>query len=461
MEALLAQLQGVITTGVRGQVVRAQGPVLVARGCPVPLGAMVRVHRQGLPPLVAEVIGFRDQETLLMPLEDAQGVRPGDAVELFRSSRWVKVGREMLGRVVNALGEPLDGKPQPLLVDRVPLEAPPPPPTQRPVIHQAISTGIRALDALLTCGRGQRMGIFSGSGVGKSTLLGMMARYCSAQVNIIALIGERGREVNQFLQQELGPEGLKRSVVVVATSDQPAPLRIRAAQVALALAEYFRDQGQDVLLLFDSVTRYAMALRELGLSAGEVPATRGYPPSVFAALPKLVERAGTSPRGTITAFFTVLVEGDDLHEPVADTMRGLLDGHVWLSRSLAGRGLYPAVDVLESVSRLMPQLVSPQQLEAATWFRRLTATLREHEDLITIGAYRPGSDPELDLAVALRSQMETLISQPIEQKSSLQDAQRVLQQFFQQVQTRRSQSASVAGGSPGSSPTGASISRGN
>ncbi len=443
MDELIEQIRGTTTADIRGQVVRTQGPVLVARGCPVPLGAMIEVQRRSLPPLLAEVVGFREHETLMIPLEVPQGVRPGDPVRLKRSQRWAKVGPELLGRVIDALGRPLDQMPPPLLPHRAALEAPPPQPTQRPVIQEPLSTGIRAIDGLLTCGVGQRMGIFSGSGVGKSTLLGMMARYCSADVNVIALIGERGREVNQFLQSELGPQGLARSVVVVATSDQPAPLRIRAAQLALAVAEYFRDQDRRVLLLVDSVTRYAMALRELGLSAGEPPATRGYPPSVFAALPKLVERAGTAPRGSITAFFSVLVEGDDFQEPVADTMRGLLDGHVWLSRQLASRGHFPAIDVLESISRLMPRLATPQQNEAAAWVRRLLAVYRDNEDLITIGAYRQGSDPQVDLAIRMREAINAFLQQPVEQPSDLAQAQAALEQILQTVKQTQQQATAA------------------
>ncbi len=380
----------------------------------------------------------------MIPLDAPHGVRPGDPVRLKRSLRWAKVGPELLGRVIDALGRPMDEVPPPLLPHRVPLEAAPPPATQRPVIEEPLSTGIRAIDGLLTCGVGQRMGIFAGSGVGKSTLLGMMARYCSADVNVIALIGERGREVNQFLQSELGPQGLARSVVVVATSDQPAPLRIRAAQLALAVAEYFRDQGRRVLLLLDSVTRYAMALRELGLSAGEPPATRGYPPSVFAALPKLVERAGTAPQGSITAFFSVLVEGDDHQEPIADTMRGLLDGHVWLSRQLASRGHFPAIDVLESISRLMPRLATPEQNEAAAWVRRLLAVYRDNEDLITIGAYRQGSDPQVDLALRLREAINAYLQQPVQQPSDLAQAQAGLTQILQTIKQNQQQQAAAA-----------------
>ena len=300
----------------------------------------------------------------------------------------------MLGRVVDAHGRAVDGRPQPALADRVALDRPPPPAIERPRIDPPLGTGIRAIDGMLTCGKGQRMGIFAGSGVGKSVLLGMMARYTAADVNVIGLVGERGREVNEFLERDLGPEGLARSVVVVATSDEPALLRVQAAQTATAIAEYFRDSGRDVLLLIDSLTRFAMAQREIGLAAGEPPTTRGYPPSVFALLPKLVERAGRSARGSITGFYSVLVEGDDPQEPISDAVRGLLDGHTWLSRKLAARGHYPAIDMLGSLSRLMPDITPRIQQDAASAVRELLGAHRDHEDLISIGAYRRGSQSQ-------------------------------------------------------------------
>jgi flagellum-specific ATP synthase len=293
----------------------------------------------------------------------------------------------------------------------------------RPPIDQPLSTGIRAIDGLLTCGRGQRMGIFSGSGVGKSVTLGMMARYTSADVIVVGLIGERGREVNEFIERDLGPEGLARSVVVVATSDEPALVRVQAAMTATAVAEYFRDQGRNVLLLMDSVTRFAMAQREIGLAAGEPPTTRGYPPSVFAMLPKLVERAGRSSCGSITAFYSVLVEGDDTNEPVSDTVRGLLDGHTVLSRKIASRGHYPAIDVLDSISRVMPAITSPGQLEAALKIKELLAAYRDHEDLISIGAYRQGANPIVDQAIAMRDEINRFLQQKVTERSSVDAAQ--------------------------------------
>jgi flagellum-specific ATP synthase len=345
------------------------------------------------------------------------------------------VGNELLGRVVNAHGRAVDGRPPPALSERTSFHRAPPHPCDRPRIVQPLSTGVRAIDAMLTCGLGQRMGIFSGSGVGKSVLLGMMARYSSADVNVVALIGERGREVNEFLQRDLGAEGLARSVVVVATSNEPALLRTQAANTATAIAEYFRDQGKHVLLLLDSLTRFALAQREIGLAAGEPPTTRGYPPSVFALLPKLVERAGRSLQGSITAFYSVLVEADDPNEPNCDAVRGLLDGHTWLSRSLASRGHFPAIDVLQSLSRLMPEVITPEHRQAATSGRELLAAYRDHEDLISVGAYRRGSNRLVDAAIDLRDPWNAFLRQEVTQQATLADSRAALlrlQQMFQQ-----------------------------
>jgi flagellum-specific ATP synthase len=327
------------------------------------------------------------------------------------------VGAGLLGRVVNAHGRAIDGRPQPVLPCRAPLDAPPPSPTARPRIDAPLATGVRALDGLLTCGRGQRVGIFAGSGVGKSVLLGMMARGTAADVNVIALVGERGREVNEFIERDLGVDGLAKSVLVVATSDEPAVVRVQAARAALAVAEHFRDQGRDVLLIVDSLTRFAMAQREIGLAAGEPPTTRGYPPSVFALLPKLVERAGRDKRGSITGFFSVLVEGDDPQEPVADAVRGLLDGHTWLSRKLASQAHYPAIDVLESISRLMPSVAERPHLEVAQVIREVLSAHRAHEDLISIGAYRRGSNAYVDAAMAMERELSAFLCQDVNEKA--------------------------------------------
>ena len=371
-------------------------------------------------------MGFRDELTLVYPFSQVQGIRRGNRVHLRRTSRFLRVGEGLLGRVIDAQGHTTDGRPEPLLADRVPFDRRAPAAVDRPPMDTPLATGIRAIDGLLTCGRGQRVGIFSGSGVGKSVLLGMMARYTSADVNVIALIGERGREVNEFLERDLGPEGLARSVVVVSTSDEPALARVQAAMTATAVAEYFRDQGRDVLLLMDSLTRFALAQREIGLAAGEPPTTRGYPPSVFALLPKLAERAGRSPRGSITAFYSVLVEGDDPNEPISDAVRGVLDGHVLLSRKIASRGQYPAIDVLPSISRLMPAVVAREQLEAATTMRDLMAAYRDHEDLISIGAYRRGANPKVDVAIALQEDIARYLRQNVGDGSTLEQARDAL-----------------------------------
>ena len=386
-----------------GLVVESRGPeASVGERCEI----LVPGHRAGRPPLQAEVVGFREGRTLLMPLGEPAGVGPGQTVVATGGAVRVDIGAGLLGRVLDGLGRPIDGMPAPPAEARRPVDGPPPDPLGRPPIRTPMELGVRAIDALMPCGRGQRLGIFAGSGVGKSTLMGMMARGTSADVNVIALVGERGREVREFIEHDLGPEGLARSVVVVATSDQPALVRIKAAFVATAIAEFFRDRGDDVLLMMDSVTRLATAQREVGLAIGEPPATRGYTPSVFAMLPRLLERAGTAPAGSITALYTVLVEGDDMNEPVADAVRSILDGHVVLSRELAHAHHYPAIDVLQSVSRLAPQLLGPEHLEAGGRLRGLMAAHKRAEDLIAIGAYVPGSDPRVDEA---RAKLEDIL----------------------------------------------------
>jgi flagellum-specific ATP synthase len=434
MSQLLPQLDRIMTTAITGSVAETIGMTISAAGFPAPVGAIAEIHRQNCAPLLAEVIGFHKELTLLYPLGNLVGIRHGNRVRLRQTTRWLRVGPGLLGRVLGASGDAVDGKPQPALAFRTPLERQPPHACTRPRIDRPLTTGIRAIDGLLTCGKGQRMGVFAGSGVGKSVLLGMMARYTSADVNVIALIGERGREVNEFIERDLGPQGLAKSVVVVATSDEPALVRVQAASAALSIAEYFRDSGKDVLLLMDSVTRFAMAQREIGLAAGEPPATRGYPPSVFALLPKLVERAGRTSAGSITAFFTVLVEGDDPNEPVADTVRGLLDGHTWLSRSLASRGHYPAIDILGSLSRLMSDLASEEQRRAATAVRSLLAAYRDHEDLISIGAYRRGGNKLVDVAIDMQDELNGFLRQRVDQASSVDDARQALLALQQKAQ---------------------------
>ncbi len=390
-----------------GKVAQVIGLVIESVGPNVTVGEMCEIHfdransfEPERPPVLAEVVGFRENRVLLMPLGLMEGIKPGSEVVATHRTQRVLVGQELLGRMLDGLGNPIDGKGRLDLLATYAINAEPPNAIRRSRITQPLQVGVRAIDGCLTIGKGQRIGIFSGSGVGKSTLLGMIARNTSADVNVIALVGERGREVRDFVEESLGAEGLARSVVVVATSDQPALVRIKAALVATAIAEYFRDGGADVMLMMDSVTRLATAQREVGLAIGEPPATRGYTPSVFAMLPRLLERSGTSDDGTgsITGLYTVLVEGDDMNEPVADTVRGILDGHIVLSRELAQRGHFPAVDVLQSVSRVMPQVTYPQQRAAATILRDILATYRNAEDLINIGAYVEGSNPSIDRA---------------------------------------------------------------
>jgi flagellum-specific ATP synthase len=378
----------------------------------------------------AEVVGFRENRLIVMPFSDTQGVRPGSAVFPRGRAFNVPVGPSLLGRVINGMAQPIDGLGPLGAIERYPVTNQPPDPLSRQPIREALSTGVRAIDSMLTCGKGQRVGIFAGSGVGKSTALGMIARNAQTHVNVIALIGERGREVQEFMERDLGPEGLARSVVVVATSDQPALQRIKAAWVATAIAEYFREQGLDVTLMMDSVTRWAMAQREIGLTVGEPPVVKGYPPSVFALMPKLMEKAGTSHKGTITGFYTVLVDGDDVNEPIADTARGILDGHIWLSRKLANQNHYPAIDVLGSISRLMSALASPEHQRAASAVRDILATYRASEDLISIGAYQPGANPSLDRAVMLMPQVKDLLCQSSHDATTLGDALEGLNAIF-------------------------------
>ncbi len=396
LEAWLEAVRRTDPVRVTGRVVQVVGLVAEARGPRVHVGEWCTVQT-GDGELPAEVVGFRDDRFLMMPLGPLGGLSPGSAVVPSGRPMRVPAGRSLLGRVTDGLGRPLDGRPLEVREWR-PLHADPPNPLQRPRITEPLPTGVRAIDGLLTLGRGQRVGIFAGSGVGKSTLLGMIARHSSADANVIALVGERGREVLDFIENDLA-DGLERSVVVVATSDQPPLVRARAPFVATAIAEAFRDQGMHVMLMMDSVTRFCMAQREIGLAVGEPPTTRGYTPSVFALLPQLMERAGTAQRGSITALYTVLVEGDDLMEPVADHARSILDGHIVLSRALASQGHYPPVEVLESTSRLMPSVASPEHQRWAQAVRAHLATYREVEDLVNLGAYTRGNNPRVDAAL--------------------------------------------------------------
>jgi len=407
---LLEQIQPM---AISGTVWSVAGLTVLVEDFPVPVGAQCRILRRTGPALNAEVVGFDASRAIVMPYDELIGVSRGDVVLCQSPQQHVGVGDPLLGRVIDAMGQPLDDAGPIHFEQYYPLINAAPPATKRKRITEPMSTGIRAIDALLTTGRGQRMGIFAGTGVGKSVLLGMIARYTAADVAVIALIGERGREVRDFLERDLTPEGRRRAVVVVSTSDQSPLLRIRAGFAATAVAEYFRDQGKSVLLLVDSITRLAMAQRQVGLAAGEPPATKGYPPSVFAMLPKLLERAGQGQAGSITGFYTVLVEGDDITEPISDAVRGIIDGHVWLARSLANKGHYPAISLLESVSRIMPDVVDKEHLAAARRVQRLMAIYSEVEDLVNIGAYVPGSSEEVDLAIQCQPFIQQFLQQQV------------------------------------------------
>ena len=394
-----------------GRVTEMVGLLIESNGPAVAVGDFCEIQAFSGRRIRVQVIGFRNGRVLSMPLEETGGIQLGDAIVARSNEARVHVGPGLLGRVLDGFGRPMDGLGPTRGQDQYDLMAKPPGPLERENIEDRLVTGIRAIDSLLPCGKGQRIGIFGGSGVGKSTLLGTMARHSSADVNVIALIGERNREVREFLEKELSAEGLARSIVVVATSDQPAPLRIRACFVALAVAEYFRDQRKDVLLVMDSVTRLAMAQREIGLAAGEPPSQKGYTPSVFALLPKVCERAGRFRTGSITGFFTVLVEGDDFNEPICDAVRSILDGHIQLSRTLGAAGHYPAIDILNSVSRLASRIANPEQRDAARSVRESLSLLDRSQDLINLGAYVTGSNPKLDTAIRQRNEIEKFLKQ--------------------------------------------------
>lgn len=421
-EKYLNAIKGIDPIRRTGKVSQIVGLTIEADGPAVNLGehCLVKVTDRA-EPLSAEVVGFKSGKVLLMPLGEVSGISPGCEIIATGQNLQVEVGPELLGRVLDGLGRPIDDKGPLLTGEFYPLQASPPNPLTRKRINTPLAMGIRAIDSLITCGRGQRVGIFAGSGVGKSTLLGMIARNTDADINVIGLIGERGREVRDFLERDLGPEGIARSVVVVATSDQPALVRIKGAMVATAVAEYFRDQGKDVMLMMDSVTRFAIAQREVGLAVGEPPTTRGYTPSVFALLPRLLERSGTSDVGSITGLYTVLVEGDDMNEPIADAVRGILDGHIVLSRELAHQNHYPAIDILSSVSRLMVELVDEGHSRAAGELRSILATYRDNQDLINIGAYAKGSNPGIDKAINMIQRINDFLKQRIDEKVSYAD----------------------------------------
>jgi FliI/YscN family ATPase len=420
-----------------GQVTDVVGLLVESRGPSAAIGDFCEIATEGGRRIRTQVIGFRDGRVLSMPLEEIDGLQAGDPVEARGEEARVEVGPGLLGRVIDGFGKPIDDGPPIQAADAYSLHGAAGNPLDREHITTPLVTGIRAIDALLPCGKGQRMGIFGGSGVGKSTLLGAMSRQNSADVTVIAMIGERNREVRGFLEHELGPEGRKRSVVVVATSERPAPLRVRACFLALAVAEYFRDQGASVLVVMDSVTRLAMAQREIGLAAGEPPSQKGYTPSVFNLLPKVLERAGNFKRGSITGFFTVLVEGDDFNEPICDAVRAILDGHIILSRQLAAEGHYPAIDILNSVSRLTSQIATPPQKDAARRLRQALAVYRDSQDLIQLGAYVAGSNPVLDSSIRLRPELLEFLRQDHASNSSREETLSRLNQLAARLEAGR------------------------
>jgi FliI/YscN family ATPase len=424
-------LQQVQPVGLTGKVTAVKGLTVSVGDFPVPVGATCRITRiRG--DIDARVIGFAGSETIIMPMGPMAGIARGDRVVCVSTEESVGCGPQLLGRVIDAFGRPIDGRPAPALDARMPLWPPPMPAMARRRISQPLSTGIRAIDGMLTVGRGQRMGIFSGSGVGKSVLLGMIGRSTKVDVNVIALVGERGREVRDFIEKDLGPEGLKRSVVVVATGNEPPLVRVQAGAAACAVAEYFRDRGADVLLLMDSLTRLGMAQRQIGLVSGEPPTTKGYTPSVFNLLPELLERSGRTASGSITGFYTVLVEGDDMSDPICDAARSVTDGHLWLSRELANRGHYPAVDVLQSVSRIMMDITSAGHRAACAELRRLMALYAEVEEIVSIGAYQAGN-AEHDLAIAAMPLAREFLAQGIEESTPLEKTVAAMDELVRRV----------------------------
>lgn len=427
---LMKKVNNISTIYSEGIVKKVIGLTIEVQGIKAFVGELCIIYNQRNIPVNCEVVGFRDEFVILMPLDELIGISPGCRVVPQHKPLSVKCSDKLLGHIIDGLGNPLDCESISMDGEDYPLENDAPDPLKRKRIKDIMPTGVRAIDGFLTCGDGQRIGIFAGSGVGKSTTLGMIAREAEADVNVISLIGERGREVLEFIENDLGPEGMKKSVVVCATSDKPALIRIKGALTATAIAEYFRDKGKKVILMMDSVTRFAMAQREVGLAIGEPPATKGYTPSVFAKLPKLMERSGTSIDGSITAFYTVLVDGDDFNEPIADAVRGILDGHIVLSRALAHKNHYPAIDILNSVSRLMSQIAPKEHKEAASMARDLLATYKDSEDLINIGAYVKGSNKKIDMAIAYNDTLNGFLCQGIDEKTSFEATQNSLTSMF-------------------------------
>lgn len=419
---------------VKGKVVNVVGLTIESKGPQAKLGDICLIHScikgDERKPISAEVVGFKEGKVLLMPYGNVDGIGPGSSVENTGVPLKIKVDDSLLGKTLNGLGEPDTGE---LLAGKECLvEAKPPDPMSRKIISEVLPLGVKAVDGLITVGKGQRIGIFAGSGVGKSTLMGMFARNTKADINVIALIGERGREVREFVERDLGPEGMKRSVVVIATSDRPALERKKAAQTATAIAEYFRDQGKDVLLMMDSMTRFSMAQREIGLASGEPPVSRGYPPSVYSEMPRLLERAGCSDKGSITGLYTVLVDGDDFNEPITDTARSILDGHIMLNRKLAHKNHYPAIDVLQSISRCMSQIAGRDHKQAAGRLKNVLATYSEAEDLISIGAYKAGSNPEIDYAISKIQEVNQFLMQEVSDKYTFEETVDLLKGIFEE-----------------------------
>jgi flagellum-specific ATP synthase len=415
-----------------GEVCRVIGLTVESIGPHARVGEVCLIYplKEDASPVEAEVVGFKDNNILLMPYGELSCIGPGSKVVSTNRALTVPVGMGFIGRILDGLGKPMDDKGDIRTVEYYNVDNSPPDPLKRERIREVLPLGIKAIDGLLTCGRGQRIGLFAGSGVGKSTLLGMIARNAKADVNVITLVGERGREVRDFIEKDLKEEGLKKSVLVIATSDRPALVRVRAAMIGTSIAEYFRDKGLNVLFLMDSLTRFAMAQREIGMTSGEPPVSRGYTPSVFATLPRLLERTGNSDKGSITGIYTVLVDGDDMNEPIADTVRGILDGHIVLSRALANRNHYPAIDILASVSRVMPDIVSKEHITLANKVRGVMSVYRDVYDLITIGAYKKGTNPEIDRSIDLHKEIEAFLCQGIEEGFAFEDTLNIIRDIF-------------------------------
>jgi ATP synthase in type III secretion protein N len=430
-DKLISQLENLELTTVHGRITEIVGMLIRAIIPQVKMGEVCLIKREG-DPLMAEVVGFTKDEVFLSPLGEMKGIGPSSEVIPMRMSMQIKVGPKLLGRILDGMGNPLDEDTKgPLILEETyPVINSPPDPLKRKVIKEPLSVGVRCIDGVLTVGKGQRMGIFSAAGVGKSTLLGMIARYAQADVNVISLIGERGREVREFIENDLGTEGLERSVIIVSTSDQAAQLRLNAAYVGTAIAEYFRDQGKTVILMMDSVTRFARALREIGLAAGEPPARAGYTPSVFATLPRLLERSGNSDKGSITAFYTILVAGDDLNEPVSDEVRSILDGHIILSSDLASQYHFPAIDVLRSISRVLTQIASPAHVQLIGKIREVLSNYKKNELLIRIGEYKPGSDKNADFAIKYIDKVNRFLKQQVEETCTFEETLQQLEALF-------------------------------